>query len=204
IFANVSTSRYGLYVLMFVAILYVIARGIGRIPSKILVVVLGATAGVLLYFYDVPWLSVHARKLIAPRQRWSYSGVAYLPLLAMVLVPFRGLRDHPERRTLALVALLILAMVPIGSGRILFNAHYGMWLAIGVIGTYAFTLRARDHAVLFVQVACAVMVVTYGVLGLWRTPYRDTPDRTQLTHAVHHPKLRGIFTNQLRAQTVQH
>jgi hypothetical protein len=54
-----------------------------------------------------------------------------------------------------------------------------------------------------VQVACAVMIVTYGVLGLWRTPYRDTQDRTQLTHAVHHPKLRGIFTNQRRAQTIQ-
>jgi hypothetical protein len=200
---TIASLQLGIWVLFLCGALFVVSRILARVRSRVALVLLGAIAAWLLHRYEVPYLAELARSHILSRWRWSYTGVAYWALGAMILLPLPGLRGDPDRRVTALVALMVLAMVPAGSGRpALLNAHYGMWLAATVIGAYLFSLPSRGTGLPFAKTACAGVVVLYGTIGLYHHPYRDAQDRARLAYTIPHPRLRGILTTRARAKTI--
>lgn len=199
---EVVTIKVGLYLLSLVAMLYGVGRLVAYLPWRGTAIALGIAGGLALYLVGIPIYMPWVRSLISVRWLWSHVGVAYWVLAAMVLLPLPGIRGQPLRRTTALLGLLILLVVPVGSSRSLLNAHYGMWLAGGCVGTWLFTLPRDDRAIAFVQAGCAAGVLIHSLLGLWHMPFRDTRDRTLLTSPVKHPRLRGIYTHAGRARVI--
>lgn len=136
---------------------------------------------------------------------WLVPGCLYVAL---------GLRywrvTGAEDRLVTLVAAMILAITPLGSGNGMINAIFGMWLAIPLV--FAFLLdeaRAAAPRPWFRRVA--IVVCTVGGASMLLTAldnarvaaYRDSSDRTRMTARIDDPFLRGVLTTPERALVVE-
>lgn len=122
-----------------------------------------------------------------------------------------------ENLIVTLSALLFFFCVPLGSDNGITNARHGLWLALPLVMQELWLLRSfnlqKDPRASFdgpisdeVRLFRSIVVVALVVLSLgsaYRYSYRDTADRASMRFSVDHPKLKGIFTTEERAQVVQ-
>ena len=141
------------------------------------------------------------------RVQWTW----LVPGLLYAALGFRYWRVRlPEDRLVTVVAVLILAITPLGSGNGMINAIFGMWLAIPLafvtlideVGGAASRPWYRRGAL----VVCAVAGTTLTLVALDNarfSAYRDSSDRTRMTARIDHPYLRSVLTTPERALVVE-
>ncbi|RKZ53888.1 MAG: hypothetical protein DRR16_00690 [Candidatus Parabeggiatoa sp. nov. 3] len=139
--------------------------------------------------------------------KWILTGTLYIILIAYVF----GLIKHSiEYRILSLVALAVLVLVPLGSGNGIYNAIYGMWLALPIVllfflqGTTSAIKNWKLHPQTF-DYGRIFIIVTLVLASVAQAsfPYRDSKNRLEMTATIEHPLLRGVFTTPERAKVMQ-
>jgi len=140
------------------------------------------------------------------RLHWPSS----VPGMLYAALAFRFWRTPgADDRLVTVVAAMILAITPLGSGNGIVNAIFGMWLAIplalmtllDVARAAAPRLWYRRSAVALVAVTCASLVLL-ALDNAGIAAYRDSHDRTRMTATIDHPFLRGALTTPERARVV--
>lgn len=132
--------------------------------------------------------------------------------------------DKEQLPLLSLTVLLLLIISPLGSNNGIFNAIYGMWLAIpiGLIFVLEFPGlnlgRGLNNRTVIVQrffldlskietktIMCLILIffVSFSLISAYRYTYRDSADRFEMHYSVDHPYLRYVFTTEERAHVVQ-
>jgi hypothetical protein len=157
-----------------------------------------------------------------------WPAVIYTVLIAGAL----GLLNlDSQYRLLCMLAALVMFMTPLGSNNGIYNTIYAFHFAVPVAliallrnspspvagdvirslspsgGTgkpiisriKAASLRIDRPAIGWVLL-CAM--ISFSVIQRWQFTYRDSTHRLELRAAVHHPRLRGIFTTPERAQSL--
>ncbi|NIA11507.1 MAG: hypothetical protein GWP10_17750 [Nitrospiraceae bacterium] len=166
------------------------------INNNILKALFGITAGSLCYYYT-PALEPVFKNWFEFRI-FEFTGVLYILLIIFFLWSiFR--QDREKEEFLILLSILILLMVPLGSGNGIRNSVYGMWFAIPVAGCFLF----RIDNIRIANIAAVTIILIYSVTTAWQYTYRDSPERMKMTCSVEHPKLRGVLTTERRAEAVQ-
>lgn len=155
--------------------------------------VLGTFALIMLGFYFT-------------RAKWSW----FVPGILYVALAYRYWRARDaDDRLITVVAAMLLAITPLGSGNGIINAIFGMWLAIPLaLMTLVDAVRAaaerpwyRRGALVVTIVMCTSLVLV-ALTNAGDSAYRDSKDRGRMTVSIDHPLLRGILTTPERAQVV--
>ncbi len=132
--------------------------------------------------------------------------------------------DKKQLPLLSLTALLLLVISPLGSSNGVFNAIYGMWLAIpiGLVCLLEFTglnlglglntgnkivpqYSAELSKIPTKKVVCLILIffLSLSLISAYQYTYRDSSDRFEMRYTVNHPYLKYIFTTEERAHVVQ-
>ncbi|MEK8015996.1 MAG: hypothetical protein VSS75_003945 [Candidatus Parabeggiatoa sp.] len=139
--------------------------------------------------------------------KWILTGTLYIVLIAYVLGFIKHAIDYRIR---SLVALAVLVLVPLGSGNGIYNAIYGMWLALPIVllffmqGTTSAIKHWHCHSQSF-DYARIFLIVTLVLASVAQAsfPYRDSKNRLAMTATIEHPLLKGVLTTPERAQVMQ-
>jgi len=114
-----------------------------------------------------------------------------------------------DDRLVTVVAAMILALTPLGSGNGMLNALFGMWLAIPLACMLLFDevrgAASRPwyrRAALVVMVAAGTSVTLVALDNASVAAYRDSSDRMRMTARVDDAFLRGVLTTPERALVV--
>ncbi|KNZ69121.1 hypothetical protein Tfer_2225 [Thermincola ferriacetica] len=180
-----------------------------KLGSRLLqfAVILAAAAATLYYFYDfcLDWVNMLMITLGSLN-------------LGLVLLLWRGNltgAGQQELRPVALVALLILILAPLGSNVALRNSIYGMYLAIPLvfafcarikeikISTGPLGLRVNKSELNLLKAVATLLFVFFTLQSAYYYTYRDASDRFKMAYPVQHERLKGVFTTRERAQVVQ-
>ena len=140
------------------------------------------------------------------RMQWIW----LVPSLLYAVLGFRYWRVRgAEDRLVTLLAAMILAITPLGSGNGMINAIFGMWLAIPLaVMTLVDEVAAAAPRPWYRRAALVICVVTCTSLTLLAldnvavAAYRDSADRARMTATIDHPYLRGVLTTPERAMVV--
>jgi len=152
---------------------------------------------------------------------WTIPGILYVVLLAIVIIESG---KNPETALLAFISSLVLFLVPIGSGDGLNLSPHGMWLALPLsliwlnrkaslivypsrspFGRKVGRPGSFSTMPLGISMVAIPLIFALSILSLfasWRHTFRDSPNRLKMTHAIHHPLLRGTHTTKERARVV--
>lgn len=140
------------------------------------------------------------------RIQWAW----LVPGLLYAVLGFRYWRvSRADDRLVTVLAALILAITPLGSGNGMINAVFGMWLAIPLAFVTLFdearAAASRPWYRRGAVVICAVASLSLTLVALdnARTAaYRDSSDRKRMTARIDDPFLRGVLTTPERALVV--
>ena len=152
---------------------------------------------------------------------WIVPGLCYVALIATVIREWRNNRDIA---LLAFIAGMVLLLAPLGSNNGIFNAVYGMWLALPLTLTWLwqnsgrgfrlrlngdyngiefhgqYSMEARGIRVFAKTIALALLFQSLAA-ALHHT-YMDSKKRFTMTHSITHPLLVGTYTTAARARVV--
>ncbi len=142
--------------------------------------------------------------------RWTIPGIIYLVLIAYI---FGVIKQSIEYRILALIALGVLVLVPLGSGNGIHNAIHGMWLALPIVLLFFMqptqpTVTIRNWKWLpesfnYAKVLVIVTLVLSSLTQAMSYTYRDSKNRLEMTATVEHLLLIGVLTTNERASVMQ-
>lgn len=200
---NLTSLKIGVYTALIGLILLGVGIAVARLRNRVVSHALGIALAILIVRHDLPWISSHAHRIIGAGWIWSYAGLAYIVLALFLCLPIPHFRGNPTARTAVCLSLVVLLIVPLGSGRSLLNAHYGMWLPVAIAAAYLFDLTLQRPSWTFFATVAGIVTIYYSVAVLYMHPYRDTQDRRALRYGIRHPRLHGIFTHRMRAICVQ-
>ena len=138
---------------------------------------------------------------------WIIPGIIYLVLIAYI---FGFIKQSIEYRILALLALGVLVLVPLGSNNGIHNAIHGMWLALPIVLLFfmqpTVTIRNWEWPPESFSYAKVLVIVTLVLSSLTQAmsyTYRDSKNRLEMTATVEHPLLIGVLTTDERAKVMQ-
>ncbi|MEN8218644.1 MAG: hypothetical protein ABFS56_20195 [Pseudomonadota bacterium] len=162
------------------------------------------------------WLSIFGLAVIAAVAfllwhgfwRWMVPGIIYLILIAYI---FGLIKQSIEYRILALIALGVLFLVPLGSRDSIYNAIYAMWIALPIallffIQPTTITIRHwkwSSESFNYAKVLILVALVLSSVAQAISYTYRDSKNRLEMTATIEHPLLTGVLTTNERAKVMQ-
>lgn len=202
--------------LVFVVAAYVFGRMAIRANGMVKIVLIAAGAvGLTVALVAVKELDI-----------FVWPAVIYAILIAAAL----GLLDLDRPyRLLCVIAAIVMFMTPLGSNNGIYNTiyafHFAVPVALMALLRKSQTLGERDKkpssersGKRWNPIASRVMtasrqidrsaigwvvlssMIAFSMIHRWQFTYRDSSRRLELRAAVHHPKLRGIFTTTERAQ----
>jgi hypothetical protein len=149
-------------------------------------------AGALLLAFFLAWDAL-----------WAHA-VPGLCTATLIIIAWRCRHAEPPLSVSAMVALVVLVVAPLGSGNGMRNALYGSWLALPLC--LALPFWAEDRGLLpdlgRLRWLPATSLLVLALPTAYQFTYRDSEDRTAMTHSVDHPRLRGIHTTKDRAASV--
>lgn len=138
---------------------------------------------------------------------WIVPGLCYLTLFASTVCERK---ENSALRCGAFISGLMLFLVPLGSNNGLQNFVFGMWLAlpfalmwiltIPAIKIGEFAMSGMGRIVLVASLAAILCI--QALEAAWSQTYRDSDDRTTMTHGFDHPLLAGVYTTPERAKAV--
>ena len=147
--------------------------------------------------------------LLQNKSQWRHviPGLCYLVLLAVV---WREFRKDRGLALLAFLGVLVLALVPLGSGSGIAVSMYGMWLALPLSllllwrqsGFAIKRITIEPQAIQGLALTIALAVLFQSLVSAWRYTFLDSPNRLTMTHAIKRPHLFGTYTTAARAQVV--
>jgi hypothetical protein len=139
--------------------------------------------------------------------RWTIPGILYLVLIAYI---FGFIKQSIEYRILALIALGVLVLVPLGSGNGIHNAIHGMWIALPIVLLFFMqpTVTIRNwkwsqESFNYARVLVITTLVLSSLVQAMSYTYRDSKNRLEMTATVEHPLLIGVLTTNERAKVMQ-
>jgi len=142
--------------------------------------------------------------------RWTIPGIIYLVLIAYI---FGVIKQSIEYRILALIALGVLVLVPLGSGNGIYNAIHGMWIALPIVLLFFMqptqpTVTIRNwkwppESFNYAKVLVIVTLVLSSLTQAMSYTYRDSKNRLEMTATVEHLLLIGVLTTNERASVMQ-
>ena len=141
--------------------------------------------------------------------RWMVPGIIYLVLIAYI---FGLIKQSLEYRILALIALGVLFLAPLGSNNGIHNAIHGMWLALPIVLLFFIqqqtTVTIRNwkcppESFNYAKVLVIVTLILSSLAQAMSYTYRDSKNRLEMTATVEHPLLTGVLTTNERAKVMQ-
>ncbi len=143
---------------------------------------------------------------------WIYPGMIGILLIVLLWMAFKLFRERPELGTLAVIAYLIIEMIPLGSNVGFRAAVYGLYLALPLVLIYLSSLteikigaiRIKGQEVYFLKVFVNVVLLIFLLVigNIYHAAYHDGRSRSSMLSTVDDPKLRGTFTTKERAETL--
>ena len=136
-------------------------------------------------------------------------GLSFIVLLWMI---FKLPQTNPEFATLVAIAFLIMEMSPLGSDTGLRIYSYGLFLVLPLILVYLFSIteikvfniEIKKQYMHFLRTLIISFVLIYSLIlsNVIAPSYGDSRNKLSMVYTVDHPKLRGIFTTQERAEAL--
>lgn len=151
---------------------------------------------------------------------YAIMGMLYFSVLINI---FNFRKINISLRAISLIALLILFITPLGSGNGVFNAKFGMWLAltisiallmqiieiqsdlnliIGFNKIYS-KLKMSKQEMLFAKRIILIFCFTFMVVFSFKYTYRDTANRFAMHYSINYYKLKMVYTTKERAKVVE-
>lgn len=139
---------------------------------------------------------------------YFYGALYPLYFLSLVTILFLLWVEAPEIKIVALAALLLLVIQPLGSdGAVDLVGRFSMWLALPLVVAYIgkqirrfpVSRRISDRSLKRIGWVVFLLFVGVSVQRHISYTYFDQGSRLKKTYSVCHPFLRGIYTSQQRA-----
>lgn len=138
---------------------------------------------------------------------WVIPGVLYFAHAAYIWL-YR--KNEVKISLLALISVLILLLVPLGSGSSIKGAVHGSWIALPLVlcivyekellGSRYFRFDVQQRV--FAYRLCISILLVLSLVTAYRFTFRDTASRMTMSYNIMHPQLRGIYTTQERAKVM--
>jgi hypothetical protein len=134
--------------------------------------------------------------------------------MAFLLSFYKGYKKIDNNQVLlSLAAFMMLFLLPLGSNVGIKMAFQSMYFTLPaallffiqndiIIFKKQWLSKKTSWYIAFTITIAVTITALFNILS-GQNVYRDTPDRIALTHTINHPKLRGIYTTQERAQVMQ-
>ncbi len=139
--------------------------------------------------------------------QWALPGLLYLGL---AWIAWQEKERNSPLTLMALIALAVLVIAPLGSGNGIRNAVYGSWIALPLVLTWLWRTTSgkllpfvdASEAGRLAALTLALSIAVNALWTAWHYTYRDSPDRWSMTYTISHPLLRGVYTTEARAKVV--
>jgi hypothetical protein len=140
---------------------------------------------------------------------WQYLYVGILYFVLMVIIFDKN--ENDKFKFLAILSLLYLALIPLGSDNGIYNAIYGMWLAFPLVIIYMSKKNSLDFKNVIVldnkvlrynKILFITVTIIFSLYTKYHYTYRDDENRLSLRYPLVHHKLSGVFTTKQRAEVV--
>lgn len=148
---------------------------------------------------------------------WFVPGICYVVLLSIV---FLELRKETALALLSFIAGMLLLLVPLGSNNGIYNAMFGMWLALPLTLTWLwqkattltlwrgnglepkgqFSIDAKGFHVFAITITLTLLFQS--LILAWRHTHDDNENRLSMTYPIAHTLLVGTYTTAERAKVV--
>ncbi|TKG94735.1 hypothetical protein EYV94_12390 [Puteibacter caeruleilacunae] len=169
-------------------------RGITQSYQTMLLIAAATLTLVLsILFKDVFWSKV----------RYLLIGV----MIAYGTIAMFDARQSGNTRLLAFSGLLLLVIAPLGSDSGLAKSVWGMWLLgpLALVKMFDFEFMKRHFSLDISKIVRQAFVLVIGISAViyaWQHTYFDVGSRLDKRYTVDHPKLRGIYTSEKRAEAM--
>lgn len=163
----------------------------------------------------IRWLSLFALAFIAAPilgfkhiDGWLIPGVLYIVLLTAL---FFQVRSKDRLAALTYIALALLVLAPLGSNNGMWNAFFGMWLALPLALMTLYNISdvnfkgffAKQKEVRTMYQAFVLVILFFSFMTALISTYHDNKNRFKMTDNIVHPFLENTFTTKVRASAVQ-
>ena len=143
---------------------------------------------------------------------WIYPGMIGIFLIILLWMAFKLFKERPELGTLAVIAYLIVELIPLGANTGFKTAIYGLYLAMPLVLIYLASLKEikigsiylRSQELYFLKVFTNVFILVFSLIvgNIYFSAYHDGRSRWSMLSTVDNTKLKGTFTTKERANTL--
>lgn len=143
---------------------------------------------------------------------WIYPGMIGIFLIILFWMAYKLFREKPELGTLAVIAYLIVELIPLGANTGFKTAIYGLYLAMPLILIYLASQKEikigsiyiRSQELYFLKVFISVFILIFSLIvgNIYFSAYHDGRSRWSMLSTVNNIKLKGTFTTKERADTL--
>jgi len=140
----------------------------------------------------------------SPNYYFLHVGMIGITYLMLILIIFKNFRENPKFSLIALIALLIIELIPLGSDTHLRNALYGMYLVLPIILIYIYSLSSikigsfflYKKEIVFLKYLISMTLIFFSVIlsTMYFAAYGDSRVKFKMIATVDHPLLRYNLT----------
>ncbi len=139
-----------------------------------------------------------------------YLGIVGMLYLLLLIITYKSFREKPEFGAIALMAFLILEMVPLGSFTQLIQSIYGMYLAIPVAFIYIFSLtqvkvgplKIKENELKFMRILIISSLLLYSLIVTNFYYSGGEKKRWTMLSSINYPPLQGTLVTKEKAETL--
>lgn len=149
-----------------------------------------------------------------------FLGTSYVILLLSI---FGVDKSNKQLRLISFVAILTMAIIPLGSNNGIQNSIYGFWIPIPIVVAYIFKLKEimtninvkndlystnlgvgfNSSDIKSFRNFAVILFVLFVLYNTFTCSYNDSKNRIKMRYPIENSRLIGIFTTKERAEVVQ-